>query len=57
MEKGKRNKPRTFSFNEFKKEFYTKDDRKSSRNRSRFYEIGVRMARESLAESETEASE
>lgn len=57
MAKRKRAKPRAFSFEEFKKEFYTKDIKKSPRNKSRLYEFGVRMARESLAQSEQEASE
>ncbi|MHC4489313.1 MAG: hypothetical protein ACYSW7_09105 [Planctomycetota bacterium] len=57
MAKKKKRKARAFSFEEFKKEFYTKDTKKSPRNKSRLYELGVRMARESLAESEIEASE
>ena len=57
MAKRKKSKPRAFSFEEFKKEFYTKDTKESPRNKSRLYEFGVRMARESLAESEQEASE
>ena len=57
MAKRERTKPRAFSFEEFKKEFYTKDIKKSPRNRSRLYELGVRMARESLRESETQPSE
>lgn len=57
MAKRKQSKPQAFSFEEFKKEFYTKDTRKSSRKKSRLYEFGVKMARESLAESEQEASD
>jgi len=51
MAKRKKSNQRAFSFEEFKKEFYTKDRKKSSRNNSRLYEFGVKMARESLAES------
>lgn len=57
MAKRKKSKPRAFNFGEFKKEFYTKDTKKSSQNKSRLYKFGVKMARESLGESEPEASE
>ncbi len=57
MAKRKRTKTRAFSFEEFKKEFYTKDTKKSPRNKSHLYEFGVKMARESLEEPEQEASE
>ena len=57
MAKRKQAKPRAFSFEEFKKEFYTKDTKKRPPNKSRLYELGVTLARESLAESEEEASE
>lgn len=50
MAKRNKKKPRAFSFEEFKKEFYTKDAKKSSRKKSQLYEFGVQMARESLAE-------
>lgn len=53
----KKNKPRAFSFEEFKKEFYAKKTKKNSRKKSQLYEFGVQMARESLAESEAEVSE
>ena len=57
MAKRKQSKTRVFNFEEFKKEFLTKDTKKSPRNKSRLYEFGVKMARESLAESEQEASD
>lgn len=57
MAKRKQSKTRAFNFEEFKKEFLTKDTKKSTRNKSRLYEFGVKMARESLAESEQEASD
>ncbi len=50
----KHSKRKEFTFEEFKKEFYTKETKESPRNKSRFYELGVRMARESLVESEPE---
>ena len=56
MVKKEKRKQRTFSFEGFKKEFLTKDAKKSSPNRNRLYELGVRMARESLTERETEPS-
>jgi hypothetical protein len=51
MAKKKKSKERAFTFEEFKKEFYTKDNVKRPRRKNRFYELGVRMARESLAGS------
>ncbi len=57
MAKKKKRKARTFTFEEFKKEFYTQDTKERPRNKSRLYELGVRMARESLRESETQPSE
>lgn len=54
MAKTRRKKLRTFNFDEFKKEFYTKNTKKNTRKKSRLYELGVRMARESLAGSEAE---
>lgn len=57
MAKKPRTKPATFSFEEFKKEFLTKETKKSTRNKSRLYDFGVKIARESLAESETDSSE
>lgn len=54
MAKTKRKKLRTFNFDEFKKEFYTKNTTKNTRKKSRLYELGVRMARESLSGSEAE---
>lgn len=56
MAKRNKNKPRAFSFEEFKKEFYTKDTKKSSQNKSQLYKFGVQMARESLAEYEPKTS-
>jgi len=50
MAKRKKSKPRAFTLEEFKKEFLTKETKKSSRNKNRLYEFGVKMARESLAE-------
>lgn len=57
MAKRKQSKTRAFNFEEFKKEFLTKDTKKSTRNKSHLYEFGVKMARESLAESKQEASD
>lgn len=51
MAKKKKSKEQTFSFEEFKKEFYTKETKESHQNNNRLYEFGVKMARESLTES------
>ena len=50
MSKGKKSKQKTYNYEEFKKEFYTKKKAKHSRGNNAFYNFGVRIARESLSE-------
>lgn len=56
MAKKKRSKSRTFSFEEFKKEFYNKDIEERPQNKSRLYIFGTKLARESLAGSGAETT-
>lgn len=56
MAKARKSKAKTFNFEEFQKEFYDKDTKKNARNKGALYEFGVRIARESLSESEHDSS-
>ena len=56
MAKTKTTKHKSFTFEEFEKEFYGKDTEKPARNKGALYESGQRMARESLSQIKRDSS-
>ena len=54
MTKKRKNKSKGFTYEEFKKEFQNISDKNQRQNKGILYELGAKMARESLGEYKKE---